>query len=468
MNRAAEMKLNVKPVFPQLVHSGAYEGPCRVGDEKTLSPDTEKAQSKRRFNEFYEDLRGNLISDAEILDPICLEWGEDWIMPESEFEKLKSDLHEVDLFLVASSGLPQYPAVEMAQRYNKPLAMLGQVTSIDVSAYLRARGFEGYAPLDFRDLNRLISLLRVRKAVRQTKMLVATYGNLITVGVVSNLYDLQDLKARFGIDYTCIPPEQVFNEMDNIIKSEAEQKKAEEQTERLIENAQKVHMRREYIHQSVNFYLAAKSLMEKYRCNAFVMPCFEVCVKRIPADRQVTFCLAHSLLKDEGFPSACEGDINVLLTMTLLMYTSRKSAYMGNSYVIDKEENLIALHHDVPGLKMKGLNKPDLPYEIKNFTVEGWGATIRYDFSHDIGETVTLARFNPTATKLFVAKGKIAGGEGFNKVGCILRANIKVRDVVDFFHKEADFGHHLAMVYGDYTQEIRELGDLMGFDVIES
>lgn len=466
MNRAIDMKLKVKPVFHQLIHSGAYEGPCRVGDEKALSPDVERARAKRRFKEFHENLKGNLTSDAEILRPVYLEWGEDWVMSESEFEKLKSDLHEVDLFLVARSGLPQYPTVAIAQRYNRPVAMLGQVSSVDISAYLRARGFEGYAPIDFDDLNRLISLLRVRKAIQHTKMLVVTDGGLITVGVVSNLWNLEDLKARFGVDYRCIPSQEIFDQMDYVI--EDEQEKAEEITEGLIKNAKKVHIRREHILQSVNFYLAAKSLMEKYGCNAFVMPCFEVCVKRIPAERKVTFCLAHSLLKDEGFPSACEGDTNVLLAMTLLMYLSRKSAYMGNSYIIDKEENIMALHHDVPGLKMKGLDKPDLPYGVRNFTVGGWGATVRYDFSRDKGETVTLARFNPTATKLFVAMGEIVGCGGFDDVGCSLRAHIKVRNVVDLFHKEADFGHHLAMVYGDYTQEVRELGDLIGFDVVES
>ncbi|HDM89121.1 MAG TPA: hypothetical protein ENG65_03930 [Candidatus Bathyarchaeota archaeon] len=98
----------------------------------------------------------------------------------------------------------------------------------------------------------------------------------------------------------------------------------------------------------------------------------------------------------------------------------------------------------------------------------GWGATLRYDFSRDKGEVVTLARFNPTATKLFAAKGELVGCSGFDKVGCSLRAEIKVRDARDFFHKEMDFGHHLAMVYGDYVDDLRYLGDLVGFRVVEA
>jgi len=290
---------------------------------------------------------------------------------------------------------------------------------------------------------------------------------MLPVGVVSSVWNMEDVKSRFGIDYKCVPSNEVFEEMNKVLQSKSEQKKAEEITDRLIKKADRIHMEKKHILQSVNFYLAVKNLMRRYGCNSFVIPCFELCVKRIPAERKVTFCLAHSLLKDEGFPSACEGDINVLLAMTLLMYLSRKSAFMGNSYMLDEKENIIALHHDVPGLKMKGLEKPDLPYEIRNFTVGGWGATIRYDFSKDKGETVTLARFNPTATKLLVTKGKIVGCGGFDMVGCSLRAEIRVPDAVRLFHKEMDFGHHLAMVYGDYTEDLRDLGKIVGFEVIE-
>ena len=124
--------------------------------------------------------------------------------------------------------------------------------------------------------------------------------------------------------------------------------------------------------------------------------------------------------------------------------------------------------HDVPGIKMKGLTQPGLPYEIRNFTNGGWGAAIRYDFSQDKGEKVTIARFNPSGSKILVTKGEIIGCEGFNSIGCNLRAFVKVPDVAGFFHEAANFGNHSAMVYGDYIQELRELGDLMRFEVVEA
>ena len=468
MNGLFDLKVKIKPILPLLIHSGVYEGPCRVGDEKTLDPEFEKLQARKNFERFCEEVRSKLIEDGELLDPAVIEWGEDWIIPEKEIAKLDKDSTDVDFYLIANASLTQHPSVEIARRYRKPIVKIGQISSVDISAYLRSRGMEGYALVDIEELNRFVRLFKVRKSLMNTRILVVDAGKLLPVGVVSSIWDLEDVKVRFGIDYKRISASEVFDEMDRVIRDEAEQKRAEEITNRLVRNADRVHMKEEYIRQSVNFYLAARNLMMKYKCNAFVIPCFELCVKRIPAEKKVTFCLAHSLLKDEGYPSACEGDISVLLAMTVLMYLSRKSVYMGNSYMVDKERDIIAVHHDVPGLKMKGLDGAELPYEIRNFTMGGWGATLRYDFSRDKGEVVTLARFNPTATKLFVARGELVGCGGFNEVGCSLRAEIKVRDARDFFHKEMDFGHHLAMVYGDYTDDLKYLGELVGFRVVEA
>jgi len=45
--------------------------------------------------------------------------------------------------------------------------------------------------------------------------------------------------------------------------------------------------------------------------------------------------------------------------------------------------------------------------------------------------------------------------------------HIKVGDVAELLHREVDFGHHLAVVYGDYTRELRKLGKVMKFEVEE-
>ncbi|MEA3406787.1 MAG: hypothetical protein U9R48_01745 [Chloroflexota bacterium] len=480
-----EVKVNVKPVFAQLVHSGYYEGPCRVGREEDLSPEGERQNARADFEQFVQELRENVGPDVKLLEPVYMEWGEDFVVPEAELAKLEPDVHNADLILMAPSGLAQYPSITIAHRYEKPIGRMGWVGSVDVAAYLRSRGLEGYAFLGsapsgtwpgiaaatheprYDHLNHTLSLLRVRKAFQKTRILVATEGNAgVPTGVVSSIWDLEGLKRRYGVDYTCVSALELVRSMDDL--SEAERQQAEDLTDTLIENAEAVHMSRDDILPSAVFYVATKKALDKYESNAFTIPCFELCTKRIPQERRVTFCLTHSLLKDQGIASACEADTNVLMAIALLMYLSGKTAYMGNSYLVDAEENILAVHHDVPGLKMKGYDEPDVPYEIRNFTVGGWGATIRYDFSRDVGAPVTLARFDPTGTKVLVIRAEVAGCGGFDEVGCSLRVHLKVRDIVDLFHKELEFGHHLAMVYGDYVEDVKELGQMMGFEVVET
>ncbi len=461
MEKPIYTKVNVKPVCGFLIHSDAKEGPCRTGDENTLSPQNERNEAEKRFKHFVEDIKNNLTKDATILKPVYIEYGEDFHVKERELKKLENELEKVDLFLLGF----RIPGIE---RYKKPIAMIGKgITNVDISAYFKSRNLEGYAPFDFDELNELISLLRVRKAVNKTRILRISEGELIPWGVVSSIYDFENLKNKFGIECKTVLFEEFFEKMEKLVENKEERKIAEDIADRLIKNANKVHMRKEYIISSVYFYLTAKRLMENFECNSFTSSCFELCSTKIPAEKKFTPCLTHTLLKDEGYPSSCEEDISVLLSMILLMYISRKSSYMGNPSVNNKKDNIITIHHDMPGMKMYGLKNKDLSYEIRNFTQGGWGANIRYDFSQDKGKIVTLGRFDPAGKKILIMKGEIIKGLNFNEIGCSLGVEIKVSDAMRYFHLSSDFGHHLAMVYGDYIEKVRKLGDLMGFEVID-
>ncbi len=464
VGKPVEARIRIKPVYPVLTHSGAYEGPCRVGKKEDLEPAAEMARFRQAFDEFCGDVRSRIGPDGEVLEPVMLQWADDFVVPAAELEKLAPEIHEADVVLVGASGLQQPPAVAIAEKYGKPIVMIGQVATSDITAYLRARGMEGYCFLDYADLNHFLSLLRVRKALRQTRLLVAMKGNLLTSGVVSGIYDLEALKKRYGVDSVLVNSDDIVQAMRELSAEKVEE--AEELTRRLLAGSEESSMSADELLPSVEFYLATKQMLERYEANAFSIPCFEICATQVMEQERVGFCLTHTLLKDEGIPSACEGDINVLMAMAVLMYLSRRSAHMGNVSVIDRAENIIGVHHDVPGLKMKGFDKADLPYAIVNFTEGGWGGTIRYDISRDIGAPVTIARFNPDATRLLVASGEVTGCEGYTKVGCSLRYEMRVADADEFYELHQDFGHHFGLVFGDHADDLREVGRLAGFEVV--
>jgi len=112
------------------------------------------------------------------------------------------------------------------------------------------------------------------------------------------------------------------------------------------------------------------------------------------------------------------------------------------------------------------LDKPSDYYEIKSFTEAGFGATLSYDYEAHKGQTITLARFDPSAKKILVIPGEISGGSGMDGFGCSQRVSITVADARETMRRMQDFGHHLSMVYGNCVEQVRDLGELMGFEVV--
>jgi L-fucose isomerase-like protein len=170
------------------------------------------------------------------------------------------------------------------------------------------------------------------------------------------------------------------------------------------------------------------------------------------------------MLKDIGYPAACENDVNALLAMMIQMYTSRKAAYMGNPD-IDIKNNTLHIKHSVASLKMNGLNQPDTPYDIVSFAKAGFGVTLRHDFKENLNKVMTIARFNPFGNSLLLTRGSIIDGVTGDGCGCDQSVTLQIPDGDSFFDKQQNYGHHLSLVYGDYCEQIKDLGDLMGFEV---
>jgi L-fucose isomerase-like protein len=131
----------------------------------------------------------------------------------------------------------------------------------------------------------------------------------------------------YGVDYQNVSYKEFFAEMDNIMKDKQKQTEAKEIQNKLIRNALKINMDKEKILNDVNFHLTVKSMMKKYYCNAFTIRCFELCGSHIAAERQITPCLNNIILRDEGYPSSCEGDINALFTTMTFMYLAKRTGY---------------------------------------------------------------------------------------------------------------------------------------------
>jgi hypothetical protein len=64
-----------------------------------------------------------------------------------------------------------------------------------------------------------------------------------------------------------------------------------------------------------------------------------------------------------------------------------------------------------------------------------------------------------------VAKGDLITGIGNEGYGCEQSVTLKVPDCYELWRSSQNYGHHFSLVYGDFTREMRDLGDMMDFEV---
>ena len=463
-------KLKVKPIMTNMYHTDEWEGPCRFN---VVSTEEEKKRAYDAFNIFQSEIKSNKVefdlNNVDALDPELILFVEDFKISDEEYQKIDQDSREADVLFINPSG-SSIATYDIARKYNKPVIISSDLNcrTVDIAAYGRSQGMEIFALNSNKERNEIMTLLRARKVFSQTRILFPTDWGFPSVASLAGINEPEKLKEQFGIELVMISYTELSEEMEKTRTSKSEQKDAVEMAGMLYENADHTYLEEKYVARSMEFYNTIIRLMRKHECNAFTIECFEFCTSRLPQKWNITPCLIHTMLKDIGIPSACEGDLGGLLSMHMLMSLSKKSSHMGNMFC--KENGRMQINHSVPGLKMNGVEEPPLPYQLGRFVESGWGTKAVVDFMNNEEKEVTVARMNPTGTGLLVLKGRLVGSDGWDEDlrGCSVSAFIVGAEsgtADEFLRKQVDYGNHLVWVYGDYSDQLKRLGDLIKVDV---
>ena len=67
---------------------------------------------------------------------------------------------------------------------------------------------------------------------------------------------------------------------------------------------------------------------------------------------------------------------------------------------------------------------------------------------------------------MLVAHGKIKGQFGYKRQNCSTAVIYQVEDAKGFYEKTFNFGSHMALVYGDYVEELKTVGEVLGLEVV--
>lgn len=500
LSRTIDIKLNVRPVCLSLCHNYVFEGPCRFEAGDKLKKEYDLVVNAERFKSFVESVHATLPTEVvNILEPIHLQYDESFLVTENDLDVVGKDSHQVDLYLF--NGYVNDLLLEFPRKYHKPMIVLGGCVNTMSTASLLARGFEIYPCETITDAAETMKLLRVRKALAQTKVLAFNrMSSNNAPGMIDSFICLDDVSNKLGVRFVYHNIHEFFDQTLNVAVgtnptapgkdepniNDEDELKISRMTEELITGAVECDMQREDIYPSMKAHYLINKLLHKTGCNAFTAPCFDVCATRRFNEERFTFCLNHSLNNENGIPSACEYDIPALLSMVMMSNMAGSPAYMGNTIpnpvqnemtkgfvsepsveqALEGMDNLVLTWHSVPNRKLKGFDTPSAPYSVRSFAYSGWGATIRYDFNPDKGQKITMCRIDPTCNKLFIARGTVVCGIGYEKQNCTAGVIFQVEDSRDFFEKISQVGNHNPLIYGDYFDPMVKLGKILGFEVL--
>jgi L-fucose isomerase-like protein len=181
-------------------------------------------------------------------------------------------------------------------------------------------------------------------------------------------------------------------------------------------------------------------------------------------------CLTYSKLNDLGLVGACEGDMDSTLTMLIFQYAFGVPGFISDP-VFDTESNALIHFHCTCATKMAGPNSKRLPFTIRTQSDSERGVSL--DVEMPIGQAVTCAKFIDL-NKMLISTGEIFKVT-HDELGCRTQFWTRVKDAHSMFH---NWGAgvleggvmtllHRAVFFGDHMRDIKNLGILMGFDVVE-
>jgi len=433
------------PKLPPARIYKVYAG--RTGDMYLAHPTEELA----KFEQYFADLEAKL-GDVKFV-------GGD-LIPPAQVDQLAEKVRDADaLMLIHLSG------------HGGDAPVLGKLIDVGLPTVLFSQPFSGHGWMyfsqwhkqgkkvvllpssDWTELDRAVRLLRVPAWMKRSRIIA--WG---PPQGTAEACSADQVKERFGAEMISVSNDRVQELMKGIDPKAAEA----EAEEYWLSKARKiVEPTRQEIIDSARLYLAVKELMIQERAQAITS---SHCMGNPRG------CLTFSKLNDLGCVGACEGDMDSTLTMLMFTYGFGVPGFITDP-VIDKAKGAMVHFHCTSATKMDGPQGERLPFTIRTQTDSKGGVALEVE--NRIGQPVTCAKLVGLDTML-LTPGKIIE-TSTSPLACRTQFAQSVPDARRLF---LNWGEdviqggvmtllHRVVFYGDYAEAVRDLGDLMGFKVIE-
>jgi L-fucose isomerase-like protein len=211
---------------------------------------------------------------------------------------------------------------------------------------------------------------------------------------------------------------------------------------------------------SLRLYTGIRQLVREQRLDAYCVRCWP----ELRDQRKITPCAAHALMAQEGVASTCEVDLPALITTYILSRLAGTPAF--NFDITGYLEDRDAIQFGHCGSADPSLAGTCEAVRLRSQMRTGTGATVEFPFREG---AVTLAKLMRPANgklKLFAARGvAIAPAPGTRGSVAEVRPE---PSAAAFLEKMMEEGveHHVALVYGTWTRELRQLCDFTGMEYL--
>lgn len=311
-------------------------------------------------------------------------------------------------------------------------------------------------------MKKIKAYVKAAKAVRKLRQTTVGLIGGFSMGAFTGRVDEAQWMEKFGINIDHMDQYMIIRTAESIPKEEVI--KEYEKVKNLIDNVPPLD---DVMEKSIRIYLAMKRIIEQNKFNVTALKCFPEL-----GDHYATACLSQSLLGDEGFISACIGDLNTALSAYILHLLSGSPIFSPDVQLVRKEEGIVKLTSDGACPLSFAKNVKEVKLSRRGIFGEGEADGICVGFVCKPG-IVTLARLCRIKGRYYL---HIAVGEAYepskekleeelNACGFPYwpHAFIKLRgNVEDFIQNQRS--EYISMCYGDLKEELLDLCYLLDIE----
>jgi len=328
----------------------------------------------------------------------------------------------------------------------------------------------------FKDLIEKIKLIQALKKLKESKIISITPHKYMCIVDYKNLppgYNeklINSLKSSLGVELIRVKPEEFYESVKMI-----DIKEAEKIAKMWISEAKGIEdTTEEEVIKSAKMYLGFKMLKEKYNASAITSH-MRYLTDSGRVEDMTWPSLGNTEFQKYGIQGLCQDYPHLAATHLLGYYLTGKPSMLGD-IMIDPFNNVsIVLHCGAP-INPNGNDK--VPYTIishaespvRGTMKPGSGASSMVELP--IGEPVTIWKIDPIKKRIILHTGISVDGhklyKNFDNIMCRTKLVVKTeaKKVQKHFYMD-EYGLHRSAIYSDIREKIENIGNLLGFEVIE-